>query len=362
MKIPKLKIGKHESRYPVIQAGMGVRVGNAKLAAATIAAGGMGAISSVGLGEDLDRARKDYESESRKNLQIEIRKTRELTGGKGPLGVNIMVVLTNYDDMVKTAVQEGIDFIISGAGLPLRLPEFAGNNVPLVPVVSSGRALDLIIKTWIRKYNVKPSAVIVEGPLCGGHLAFNDEQLKEPEKYSLDVLYKETKAVMDKHSIGDIPLLAAGAISEAVDVLKALDMGYQGVQIGTRFICTVESGMSEEGKKIYVSSKSKDAIIIKSPVGMPARVIMSPLVERVLGNKKEPFICPYKCLKSCEKDKVLFCIARALLYAWKGDVDKGLFMTGYDLDRVNDIIPVKRFFEELEIASSTYEPKKTATA
>ncbi|MBL7068559.1 MAG: nitronate monooxygenase [Candidatus Omnitrophica bacterium] len=346
--MPKLKIGKYESRYPVIQAGMGVRVGNAALTAAAIECGGMGVISSVGLGEDFHRSLKDYEIESEKNLSKEIRKARELTGGKGPLGVNIMVVLTNYESMIKTAVNEGIDFIISGAGLPLRLPEFAKDRVALVPVVSSARALELIVRTWQRKYKKAPDAAIIEGPLCGGHLAFTNEQLDNPKEYSLEILYRETKDVLDRYSLGGVPLIAAGAISVPEDVLKAIEWGYQGVQIGTRFICTEESGMSEEGKKLYVSSGSNDTVTISSPVGMPVRVIKSPLVERVLSGKKEPFACPYKCLRSCDKNKVLFCIARALLYAWKGNIDKGLFMTGYDLSRVNDIIPIKKFFDDLD--------------
>lgn len=348
MEIPRLKIGRSESRYPVIQAGMGVRVGNARLASAAINSGGMGVISSVGLGEDTERSLKDYEIDSERHLAKEIRMARELTGGKGPLGVNIMVVLTNYESMVKKAVTEGVDFIISGAGLPLRLPEYANSDIPLIPVVSSGRALELIIKTWQRKYNIRPAAAIIEGPLNGGHLAFTEEQLKNPEKYSLEVLYKDAKEVLDKYSMGDIPLIAAGAISIPEDVLKMLKVGYQGVQIGTRFICTEESGMSEEGKRLYVASKSKDVVTIDSPVGMPVRVIKSPLVERVLSGKKEPFACPYRCLRSCDKTKVLFCIARALIYAWDGDIDRGLFMTGYDLDRVNDIIPIKKFFDDLQ--------------
>jgi len=350
--IPTLKIGKIESRYPVIQAGMGVRVGNAELAAATIKAGGMGCISSVGLGEDYQRAFKNYEKMSDENLALEIRRTRELTGGKGPLGVNIMVALTNYESNVRTAVKEGIDFIISGAGLPLRLPEYTNENVALIPVISSGRALELILRTWQRKYKRNPDAIIVEGPLCGGHLAFNYEQLKEPEKYPLDYLYKEVKDVADKYGIGSVPLIGAGTVSDPADVLAVMKMGYRGVQIGTRFICVEESGMSDAGKKLYTESGSKDTLIISSPVGMPVRVIKSPLVERVMSGKKEPFVCPYKCLRSCDKDVVLFCIARALIHAWDGDIDKGLFMTGYDLDNVNDVIPIQKFFDDLEKAAS----------
>ncbi len=358
MGIPSLKIAKIESRYPVIQAGMGVRVGNARLAAGAIKSGGIGLISSVGLGEDLVRTLKAYEAESEKNLINEIKMARELTGGKGPLGVNIMVVLTNYESMVRAAVKAGTELIVSGAGLPLRLPEYVDKDIALIPVVSSGRALELILRTWQRKYKRSPEAVIVEGPLCGGHLAFTNEQLREPEKHSPQILYRETHAILKKYSIADIPLIFAGAISLPADVLKALDIGYQGVQIGTRFICTEESGMSEEGKRYFVQAKSKDTVIIDSPVGMPVRVIRSPLVERLLSGRKEPFACPYKCLRSCDKNKVLFCIARALVHAWEGDIDKSLLMTGYDLDRINDIIPIKDFFDGLEKISRNYNPHK----
>lgn len=346
MAIPTLKFGNLSSRYPVIQAGMGVRVGNANLAGATVNCGGMGVISSVGLGEDFERSLKDYESKSEQNLAKEIREARYLTKGKGPLGVNIMVVLSNYETMVKTAIKEGVDFIISGAGLPLRLPEYADSKTSLIPVVSSGRALDLIIKTWLKRYDCTPAAVIIEGPLCGGHLAFSQEQLKNIEKYSLKMLYNECKEVIERYGL-ETPLIGAGAISTPEDVLRVIDIGYQGVQIGTRFICTYESGMSKEGKELYVRSSSRDTAVIDSPVGMPVRVIKTPLVERVLSGKKEPFFCPYRCLKSCDKNKVLFCIARALIHAWAGDVDKGLFMTGYDLDNINDIISIKCFFDGL---------------
>jgi len=354
MKIPPLRIGNLEARFPVIQAGMGVRVGNANLASATTNAGAYGAISCVGLGDDFDRTFREYETVSKRNLAKEIRMAKELTKGNGPLGVNIMVVLTNYEDMVRVSIEEGIDFIISGAGLPLRLPEYANENVPLIPVVSSGRALELILRTWERRYNRKPAAVIVEGPLCGGHLAFNDEQLREPEKYSLEVLFKDVKAVLGQHDLMHVPVIGAGAVSIPEDVLTVIEMGYNGVQIGTRFICTTESGMSEEGKQLYVSSSSQDTVIISSPVGMPVRVIKSPLVERVMSGKKEQFACPYKCLKTCDRSKVLFCIARALIHAWAGNMDEGLFMTGYDLDRVNDVIPVKKFFDDLEVSAANY--------
>ncbi len=349
-----------KTRYPVIQAGMGVRVGNAGLAAAAINAGAAGVIASVGLGDDHERSLRDYEIMSEKNLAAELKKTRELTGGKGPLGVNIMVVLTNYESMARTAVENGAEFIISGAGLPLKLPEYAGEETALIPVISSGRALEVILRAWQRKYKRNPDAVIVEGPLCGGHLAFNDEMLKDPEKYSLEVLYKDVRDVLDKYSIGGTPLIAAGAISTPEDVAGALDTGYQGVQIGTRFICTEESGMSEEGKKLYVESRAEDVVMVDSPVGMPVRVIRSPLVKRIQTGKREPFACPYKCLRSCDKTKVLFCIARALIDAWRGDVDKGLFMTGYDLDRVNDIIPVRQFFDELDRALAERQSRPAA--
>jgi len=346
--LPSLKIRHLETVYPVIQAGMGVRVGNAMLAASTINLGGYGTIASVGLG-DIEKSKTDFVNESNRVLIDEIKKARELADNKKPLGVNIMVALSNYEEIVRASVAAGIDFIISGAGLPLSLPEYVGNaEVALIPVISSGRALEIILRAWQRKYNRQPDAIIVEGPLCGGHLGFSHEQLEHPETCSLDKLLIEVKESMAKYNCS-VPVLAAGEISSRDDIEKMLKLGYDGVQIGTFFIGTDEAGMDRKSKEYFVNAKAEDVVIIKSPVGLPVRVLKSPLVRRVMkGEKREKFVCPYRCLRTCNPKKVPFCIAKALLATWSGDIDNAIFMSGCNIDAVKEIIPLKKFFDTLK--------------
>ncbi len=346
MKLPKLRIRNFETEYPVIQAGMGVRVGNATLAAETIKLGGMGTIASVGLG-DIEKSKSDFANESNRVLLEEIRKARELTNGQGPLGINVMVALSNYEAIVRAAVKEGIDFILSGAGIPISLPEYVGDaDVALIPIVSGGRVLKILLSAWKRKYNRAPDAVIVEGPLCGGHLGFSLAQLDAPETCSLEILYKEVKEVLGEYEY-DVPIIAAGKASSRADIEENLKLGYDGVQIGTFFITTEEAGMDIKSKEVFINARPEDVVVIKSPVGLPVRVLKTPLVERVLAGHKEKFGCPYRCLRTCNPAKVPFCIAKALLSTWSGDVENGLYMTGCNVEAMKKIIPLKDFFKTL---------------
>jgi len=346
MKLPELRIRNLHSEYPIIQAGMGVRVANSRLAAATINLGGFGTIASVGLG-DVEKSKFDFENESTRVLIEEIRKARALTSGKGPLGVNVMVALSNYDSIVKAAVDEGAEFILSGAGLPIYLPGIVGDkDVALIPIISSGRALKIIMSAWKRKYSRLPDAVVVEGPLCGGHLGFTTDQLAAPEDCSLDILYRDVKAVLAEFNC-NVPVLAAGEIASVEDVKKNIALGYDGVQIGTFFIASEEAGMDEKSKNVYINSTSSDVVVIKSPVGLPVRVLNTPLVQRVMTGKREKFGCPYHCLRTCVPKEVPFCIAKALLATWSGDVENGLYMTGCNVDAMNEIFPLKKFFDSL---------------
>ena len=348
MKLPPLKIRNLESKYPVIQAGMGVRIGMAELAAATIREGGYGTIASVGIG-DIERGKHHFVDECNTNFALEIQKAKKLCGGKKPLGVNVMVALSNYEEIIRTAVREGVDFIISGAGLPLPLPEYVGDaDVALIPVVSSGRAFEVVVKTWLRKYNRKPDAVIIEGPKNGGHLGFTMEQIEHPETCSLDMILRDVKEVAGRYGVSDIPYLAAGEVASRADIENALKMGYDGVQIGTFFITTEEAGISEKSKEVFINATKDDIVVIKSPVGLPVRVLKTPLVQRVLTGGKEKFTCPYHCLRSCNPGKSLFCIARALLATWSGDTENGLYMVGCNIDAVKKIYPVKEFFDTLK--------------
>ena len=347
MKLPKLKIRNFETKFPIIQAGMGVRVGNSTLAAETANLGGFGTIASVGLG-DIEKSKSNFEAESNRVLVEEIRKARSLTNGNGPIGINAMFAMSNYDSIIKAAVDENIDFILSGAGLPIHLPKIVGDaDVALIPIISGGRALKIILNAWKRKYNRKPDAIIVEGPKCGGHLGFAYQQLENPENCSLEILYTEVKEVMDAFGYSDIPLIAAGEATSREEIEAFIKMGYDAVQVGTYFIATEEAGMDVKSKNVYVNAKSEDVVVIQSPVGLPVRVLKTPLVKRVLDGNKEKFGCPYRCLRTCDPKKAPFCIAKALLSTWSGDVHNGLYMTGCNVDNVKEIIPLKKFFDTL---------------
>lgn len=346
MKLPELRIRHLVSKYPVIQAGMGVRVGNSTLASATINLGGFGTIASVGLG-DITKSMTDFAFESNRVLIDEIRLARSLTKGIGPLGINAMVAMSNYAEINKTAVAEGIDFIISGAGLPISLPEYVGDaNIALIPVVSSGRALNIVLSAWKRKYNRAPDAVIVEGPKCGGHLGFALEQIEHPETCSIEILFKEIKASLKSFDY-DVPVLAAEEVTSREDIERLLKIGYNGVQIGTYFIATEEAGIDIKSKEVFVKARKEDVIVMKSPVGLPVRVLKTPLVKRILEGNREQFSCPYQCLRTCNPNKAPFCIAKALLAVWSGDVENGLYMTGCNIESVNKIIKLKSFFDTL---------------
>lgn len=347
MSLPELKIRNLCAKYPVIQAGMGVLIGNANLAAATIKAGGYGVVSTVGLGLSGNDV-TDYVTYTNQQIVKEIQKAKILLGGKKNLGVNIMAATTNFNDIVKIVVEEEVDFIISGAGLPLKLPSLVGDaDIGLIPVVSSPRALKLILKSWVSRYKRQPDAVIVEGVGCGGHLGFTPEELNTPQNHTLTILYNEIKQVMDEYDCSDIPMIAAGEINCRQDIERTLAIGYQGVQIGTKFITTEESGIDKKSKEYFVNATDDQVVVITSPVGMPVRVLRSPLVERILAGNKEKFKCKYHCLRPCNPAKVSFCIAQALIATVEGDIDNGLFMTGCKVSSMNSIYPVNDFFKSL---------------
>ena len=348
MKLPKLRIRNLESKYPVIQAGMGVRIGSATLAAEAIKQGAFGTIASVGMG-DIEEGKIHFIDVCNNAFADEIRKAKQLLNGEKPLGVNVMVALSNYEEIIRTAVREGVDFILSGAGLPLPLPEFVGNaDIALIPVISSGRAFEVVVKTWKRKYDRKPDAVIIEGPKCGGHLGFTMQQIEHPETCSLDMLLADVKKVAEEYGCADIPFIAAGEVASRADIEHFLEMGYDGVQIGSFFITAEEAGIDRKSKEVFVKAKSEDVVVIKSPVGLPVRVLRTPLVERVLAGNREKFSCPYRCLRTCDPRKSLFCIARALLATWMGDTENGLYMVGSNVESIRKIYPLKEFFDTLK--------------
>lgn len=348
MEIPKLQIGSITADIPIIQGGMGVKVSLSSLASAVAEEGGIGTIASVGLG-DIEAAKHEFEKTCREALEKEIRKAKSMTHGH--IAVNFMGVLSNIDDLVKTAAREGIKIIVYGAGLPIKLPGLVEDrSVNLLPIVSSARVAELILRVWDRRYERTADAIILEGPLAGGHLGFSEEQLNHPEKYSIDKLLPEVlevvKAYEDRYG-KKIPVVVAGGIFNGKDIARMLSLGASGVQMATRFVCTVECGVSQEFKQSYIDAKEEDIVIIKSPVGMPGRAINNKFLKDLEIKGKLKIKCPYRCLSVCNIDKARYCIALALVNSYFGDVDHGLIFCGQNAYRIDKIVTVKELISDL---------------
>jgi NAD(P)H-dependent flavin oxidoreductase YrpB (nitropropane dioxygenase family) len=347
--LKNLCIGDLTARLPIIQGGMGVGISLSGLASAVANEGGIGVIATAVIGMNEPDFSRNFLEANIRALRKEIRKARELS--KGILGVNIMVALTNFADLVKTAIEEGIDIIFSGAGLPLNLPQFLNGTIKtnLVPIVSSARATGIILKKWSEKYNRLPDAVVVEGPLAGGHLGFKEEMIGDPE-YSLEKLVPEVIQIVKPYEEKykkSIPVIAAGGIYTGSDIYRFSQLGASGVQMATRFVTTYECDASEKFKQTYVDSRKEDIVIIKSPVGMPGRAIKNTFLDEVSQGKRKPFKCPYHCLKTCDYKNTPYCISLALVNAKKGNLSHGFAFAGENAYRAKGIISVKELIETL---------------
>ncbi len=349
IKLPELKIGNLVSRLPIIQGGMGVGISMSGLASAVASAGGIGVIAAAMAGITESDVAKNGKEANVRALRREIRKAREKT--KGVLGVNIMVVLTHYKDLVKSAIEEGVDIIFSGAGLPMDLPSYLSNGAKtkLVPIISSARAAKIICKKWMNKYSYLPDAFVVEGPMAGGHLGFKAEQLGDPH-FSLENLIKEvvdTVNSIQKKYKTRIPVIAAGGVYTGEDIKKFLKMGASGVQMGTRFVATHECDADPAFKQAFIDAEKKDLMVIKSPVGLPGRAVRNQFLTDVASGRKKPFRCPYHCIKTCDPEKSPYCIALALASARKGKLKHGFAFAGQNAYRVKKIISVKELIDSL---------------
>lgn len=348
-KSQELRIGGLAARVPVIQGGMGVGISLAGLASAVANEGGIGVIAAAGIGMPEKDFFSNYLEANVRALKKEIQKARRLT--RGILGINIMVALSNYADMVRTAVAEGIDIIFSGAGLPLDLPELLEGNrkTRLVPIVSSGRAAKIICKRWAERYGRLPDAFVVEGPKAGGHLGFKPEQLDDP-RYSLEELVPQVIAALKPFTDeqGDaIPVIAAGGIYDGADMSRFLNLGAAGVQMGTRFVTTDECDASLEFKQSYINARREDIIVIQSPVGMPGRAIRNRFLDDVSAGKKTPFKCPYHCIRTCDYKESPYCIFFALVNAQRGKLSSGFAFAGVNAWRATEIVPVREMMAAL---------------
>ncbi|BCV25577.1 nitronate monooxygenase family protein [Gelria sp. Kuro-4] len=349
MKIPILKIGDLVARLPIIQGGMGVGVSLANLAAAVANCGGVGVISGVETGFYRADYHLNKRQANRDGLREQIKKARGLS--TGILGVNIMVAINDFEEMVRTAVRAGIDIIFSGAGLPLNLPALVkGSNVKIGPIISSARAAGLICKHWDKKHRRPPDVVVVEGPRAGGHLGFSPEQLEHPEDYALEKLVPAVVAAVrpfEEKYERPIPVIAAGGIWDGFDIARLLRLGAAGVQLATRFVTTRECDASDAFKAEYLRAGQDDIVIIKSPVGMPGRAIRNAYLDRAAAGKSTPVRCAYNCLAPCVPSRSPYCIADALIHAQKGELDKGFAFAGANAWRASKISSVKEIMTEL---------------
>ncbi len=348
--LKSLNIGDFTAKLPIVQGGMGIGISLSRLASAVANEGGIGVIATADIGMDEPDFSRNFLEANIRALRKEIRKARELT--KGILGVNIMVALTNFADLVKTAIEEGIDIIFSGAGLPLNLPEFlhGSKKTKLAPIVSSARAAGIIAKKWSEKFDYIPDAVVVEGPKAGGHLGFKEEMIFDPA-YALEKLVPEVIQALkpyEERYHKDIPVIAAGGIYTGADIHKFFQLGASGVQMATRFVTTYECDASEKFKQTYIDSKQEDMVIIKSPVGMPGRAIRNTFLDEVSHGKRKPFKCPYHCLKTCDYNNTPYCISFALINAQRGNLSRGFAFAGENAYRAEKITSVKELIETLK--------------
>ena len=345
-----IKVGDKKSKYPIIQGGMGVGVSLHRLAGEVSKQGGIGIISTADIGYQEEDFMKNPIDANIRAIEKEINMAREIAGNDKIIGVNIMVALRNYAEIVKECVKQKIDLIISGAGIPKDLPQYVkGTKTKIAPIVSSCRCCELVVKHWMKKYDYVPDMIIIEGPEAGGHLGFNIEELTNKDKPRLEEITKDVLQYIqsvEKETNRKIPVIAAGGIWDGKDIKKFLDLGASGVQMATRFVATNECDASDEFKKAYINATKEDIKIIKSPVGMPGRAIYNAFIQNTQKQKNKIDKC-YGCIKTCNVVDSPYCITKALINAAEGNLNDALIFCGSNVDKIKEIVSVESLMKEL---------------
>ncbi len=331
---------------PIIQGGMGIGVSLGNLAGHVALQGGMGVISAANAGFTSSEFKTNSTHVNNLALAEEITHAKKIANGAGMIAINAMVASKDYVEVITTALKSGIEAVISGAGLPLNLPEITkGYNTLLAPIVSSGKAAATICKVWKRKYEVLPDFVIIEGSQAGGHLGFSLEEICNKTVKSISELLQEVKIAISQY--GNIPIFVAGGILTAEQVSQFIDEGATGVQVATPFIPTIECDASEEFKKVLIEANDDDVIIVNSPVGMPGRAIRSSFTDKVAdGTRIAPTYC-IDCLHTCDPKTTPYCITSALISAVEGDRENGLFFCSDSAGKINKTTTVKEVIDNL---------------
>lgn len=382
---PDLKIGDLIIEKPIVQGGMGVGISLSSLAGSVAKEGGLGLISSAQIGF----REPDFEKKSKlanlRAIASELKKARAIAGNtaKGAIGFNIMVATVGYADYVKEAIKYGADVIVSGAGLPLDLPELVKAGMKLrkelleeapqkiynkckdfitkiAPIVSSAKSASVILRLWDRNYKSTADMVVIEGPLAGGHLGFSNNDLHRlgadtkavSKTYLKEIFDKEVEDIIKLVSEYEnkyekkIPVIVAGGIYDKNDVSHAFELGASGVQVGTRFVTTNECDAPLSYKEAYINAKEEEIRITVSPAGLPGRAIENKFLRR-LDEGNIPVRKCYDCLSKCNRVDIPYCITDALIAAARGDIDNALVFCGANAWMAKKLESVKDVMEEL---------------
>ena len=302
-----LTLGGKPLQVPILQGGMGVGVSLGGLAGAVAACGGMGCISTADAGYREPDFARDPASANHRALTAEIRKAKQIANGAGMVAINAMVATQDYAAAIRTAVEAGVDAVVSGAGLPLELPGLVNTmEVAIAPIVSSGRAAKLILRRWAKEFGRTADFVVIEGCKAGGHLGFAEQDLFSGTCQTLDEILPEVLAVF-----------VAGGVYTGADMAHFTRLGAAGVQLATRFITTYECDASQGYKDVLLNAGSEDVRIIHSPVGMPGRALNTPLVQAMAEGRRFPPRHCARCLKTCDRMYTVRELMDELVTEWR---------------------------------------------
>lgn len=342
-----LTLGTKKLSVPIIQGGMGIGISMSSLASAVMKEGGIGVISAAMPGFDEPDFETNPIEANVRALKREIKKAKET---EGILGVNVMVASQHYDLYVNTAIEAGADLIISGAGLPLKLPDYVQGRCMMAPIVSSGKAAKVILSMWDRHHHVIPDLIVIEGFQAGGHLGFAKEALISNTCQSNEQILKDVLAVVkpfEQKYNRHISIFVAGGVYSHEDIVHFIKAGADGVQMATRFIATKECDAAPGFKEMIVEAKPEDIVLVKSPAGMPGRAIRNDFVRQMEQSGTQTITKCYGCMIPCNPAATPYCITRALCRAARGDKKNGLFFTGTNAARIDCISDVHTLMKEL---------------
>ncbi len=348
MKYKPLILGDLTAPAPIVQGGMGVGISLSGLAAAVASYGGIGVISAAQPGfREPDFLTNTVEANMRA-LSREIKTAKEKSNN-GIIGVNIMVALNNFDDYVKCCIDNKADIIISGAGLPMKLPELIGDSkIKIAPIVSSLKATKVILQRWDKRYKKTADMIVIEGPKAGGHLGFHMEDAKNLDNIDDEIkLIIEYKKEYEQKYNKYIPVIFGGGVFYNSDVDYYInEIGTDGVQVATRFVATKECDADNAFKNAYLKSTKEDIGIVKSPVGMPGRAILNNYIKKTFIGR-DPIKKCFNCIHKCDPATTPYCLSQALFNAANGDLENALIFCGENAYKIKEITTVKDVMDEL---------------